>query len=371
MAVIAGVLPAQGRVAATARIAMPAAVASSDHAFTRVESVAELADGSVIVSDIREGLITVLDAELGVTRTVGRRGQGPGEYVNLGAVFHLRGDTAVLVETARRRLRLVTSQTLLGPMRRDEPPPIDLALAGVDSTGRTVEVFASKAGYVAPGTSPVLIIQYAESLVLVRRSREGSARDTIATLAGGYFGVADVERTVRGQRLRYFLQHPIAAADQAVAFPDGWVAVVHGSPYHVQWILPDGSRRRGPPREYRRVRLTTAERQFAIDRRQGPLHQGVFRPEDWPRWPDFLPPFTNGAVLGTGDGHVLVRREMSRADTVQIYDEFDRSGQLVREIVTPRELRVVGAGRRGVYTVRRDDDDLEAILLHPWPPRSR
>lgn len=349
------------------RIPLAAPIRTSPHEFDRVAGVAELGDGRLIVSDLRGEDVAILRADLQLAGGVGRRGRGPGEFTSLGAVFPLRADTAVIEEPSYRRWLLVTPTALLGPVRSEPRHSVDIALVGVDGAGRTLEVHPSVFVSRATGARPVPIRAFAESLALIRRSRDGSTSDTLATLRGGYLGTADVERTVDGDRMRHFLFHPLSAEDQAVSFADGWVAIARVEPYRVEWILPDGTRRLGPVRADAERVMSAADRQFAIDSRQSRAFRGVFRPSDFDTWPRLLPAFTNGALLALSNGHVLVKRERTRSDSTQIYDEFDRRGVLVREVSVPEGVRLIGSGRRGVYSVTRDADDVEAIALHPWP----
>jgi hypothetical protein len=349
------------------RVALPAPIHTSPHEFTRVAGVAELDDGSVIASDLAGQDVAVLTPELRLAAGVGRRGQGPNEFTSLGAIFLLRADTAVVEEPSYRRWRLVTPSALLGPIRTELRHSVDIALVGVDGSGRTLEVHPSVFAARATGARPVPIRAFAESLALIRRSRDGSRSDTLASLRGGYLGSASVERTVKGERMNHFLFHPLSAEDQAVSFADGWVAIVRVEPYRVEWILPDGTRRLGPVRTDVARPMTAADRQYAIDSRQSRVFKGVFRPNDFATWPRMLPAFTNGALLTLANGNVLVRRERRRDDPVQAYEEFDRRGLLVRELSVPDGVRLIGSGRHGLYSAIKDSDDVEAISLHPWP----
>lgn len=349
------------------RVALPAPIRASPHEFTRVAGVAELSDGSLMVSDLAGEDLAVLTRDLRLAASVGRRGQGPGEFTSLGAIFALRADTAVVEEPSYRRWRLVTPNALLRPVRMEPRHSVDIALVGVDGSGRTLELHPRVFVARATGARPVPIRAFAESLALIRRSRDGSKSDTLASLRGGYLGTADVERTVNGDRMRHFLFHPLSAEDQAVSFADGWVAIVRVEPYRVEWISSDGTRRLGPVRADAARLMTAADRQFAIDSRQSRAFRGVFRPSDFDTWPRILPAFTNGAALALSNGNVLVRRERTRNDASQIYDEFDRRGILVREISVPEGVRLVGSGKHGIFSVSKNVDDVEALSIHPWP----
>jgi hypothetical protein len=75
-------------------------------------------------------------------------------------------------------------------------------------------------------------------------------------------------------------------------------------------------------------------------------------------FPEFKPPFVANQVLAAGDGTVWVQRS-GAADAPPQYDVFDRRGELVRQVVLPESVRVVGFGRGIVYVSRTDDDGLQ------------
>jgi hypothetical protein len=69
-----------------------------------------------------------------------------------------------------------------------------------------------------------------------------------------------------------------------------------------------------------------------------------------------------------GAGNLIVRRTPSSGIAGTEYDVVDRRGVLARAIrLGPREA-IVGFGRRHVYTLLVDNDDVQQLRRHPWPP---
>jgi hypothetical protein len=64
---------------------------------------------------------------------------------------------------------------------------------------------------------------------------------------------------------------------------------------------------------------------------------------------------------------VLLRQPHSRAPEVR-YDVIDRQCELVGRIVLDDGQRVLGFGQGTVYIVTTDDDGLEWLSRHRWPP---
>jgi hypothetical protein len=84
-------------------------------------------------------------------------------------------------------------------------------------------------------------------------------------------------------------------------------------------------------------------------------------------WPEVLPPFLQRALRFAPDGMLWVERT-GPAGSGQIFDVIDVRGHIARRVTLPPRLRLVGFGREGIYTVRRDEDDLEFLQLHHAQP---
>lgn len=127
-------------------------------------------------------------------------------------------------------------------------------------------------------------------------------------LGAGHLGV---KRTREGP-YRVVTPNPLAFEEKPVLFPDGWIAIVRGDPYRVEWLSPDGQRVRGDPLPFSTLPVSRAERCFAID---GAASGGDCREDLYPPFPTELPPFwREGAVLALSDGTVAIARTPSAAE---------------------------------------------------------
>jgi hypothetical protein len=50
-----------------------------------------------------------------------------------------------------------------------------------------------------------------------------------------------------------------------------------------------------------------------------------------------------------------------------VYDVFDASGRLARQVTMPKGARLVGFGARGMYVATTTDDELETLARYPRP----
>jgi len=329
--------------------------------FTDVRAVRELSDGRLLVSD-RFGLVLV-DWRASEVITIGRKGEGPGEYVIPGGLYALGGDSTLFTDRARRwhvmdGPRIVET---LGPSR----PGIRMLgsnLSGVDSSGQILGVEGYSYTHVSiPGerlTADSLRVQ----LVRNGLTQDPLEVETIARVGGrGRLGIS-VLRTSTGGAIS---ANPLSTEEQALLFPDGWIALALTEPYRVDWRHPEGTWDQGAPLPFVPVALNEGEG-CAVFQPGGALaeacHDG--RLGDFP---EFLPPFLPDALLATADGKLLIRRTPSTGSPGNRYDVIDRRGQLVGVIALPPNQRIMGFGAASVYLVTTDEVDLQWLTRHPWP----
>jgi hypothetical protein len=169
-----------------------------------------------------------------------------------------------------------------------------------------------------------------------------------------------------GPEIQWVLENPLAAEDQAILFPDGWIALARLEPYRVDWIAPDGSPVVGAPMPVAAVRVNDALKRAVIARRY-PKVEPPFTADEFPPWPATFPAFANDALLAAPDGRLVIRRMVNPLTSVAVYDFVDRVGKLANQLELPIRERLVGFGARSLYVVATDDDDVEHLRRHPWP----
>lgn len=172
---------------------------------------------------------------------------------------------------------------------------------------------------------------------------------------------------------------PFVSESQWAVLPHGRIAVVHLDPYRVDIIDAEGPRTRGPNISDAAILLTDGHkaqwreeqqrsRPVVVMRRGGGTSQsmraGPYRePAAWPR---VLPPFARDAVRAAPDGRVWVQRHVGAGAPSRL-DVFDGRARRVQQVVLPAGRRLLGVGRRALYLLYMDEDDLQYIERYRLP----
>lgn len=348
--------------------------------FSRVGAVREEPDGRVLVLDVIENRLLRVDFRTASAVALGRPGSGPGEYALLLSLIALSADTTLAVDMSGggRALVIVAQGASSERIRAAGVAPGDPLFfrpdVQSDARGNLYEQVMRTS----------LADREAGNAGVRRLNRVSGRQDTIGRFS---------------QRMRSPLAQPIsprpagdiapsarrptppfATTDQWAVAPDGRIAIVTVEPYRVLFIDPSGRQVEGPELTYRRVPMSAAlkaqwralQEQPVPTLQYGPARQisaGLTRrPYVEPaEWPDVLPPFLSRALRFSPDGMLWVERA-GPAESGQLFDVIDARGQLARRVTLPAGLRLVGFGRDGIYTVRRDEDDFEFLQLHQLLP---
>lgn len=338
-------------------------------AFSVVAAVRELSDGRVLVADRREKRLVVVQWTPLLITDVGRNGDGPGEYAGASGLVPLGRDSTLLLDGTSRRWLLLDGAAFVrsSPGMSRFAQAFGAHLHGGDVRGRVLAAVGSRYSSEVriPGSGQVAV-ETADSVAMLLLDLRTSRADTLLRLRGRYRGTNVVNRTVRGASITYHLANPLATEEQARLFPDGWIAVVHGEPYRVDWLSPERRPLHGPVLPFENIAVDELEKQDAIRRHWGGK-AGVEWPSDaFPAWPSRLPAFPNEALFAAPDGRLLVRRIVSARVPNVYYDVIDRAGRLAFRVELAANERIVGSGKRHIYTVATSDDGLESLARHEW-----
>jgi hypothetical protein len=336
--------------------------------FSDVTAIRELRDGRVIVVDGRELKAQVVDFRAGTVSTIGRNGEGPGEYRWPRQLFALPGDSSLLPEQAGGRLLIITPDAKPGDFLNLDPPDAAIGRRFLprfsDALGR-LYTEAQPIGIGADGTA-----QLVDSSAIERLDRKSGRRDTVAFVP---------LRKDAGAQLRNGMvftmprRQPFSAWDAWLVAPDGRIALVYFDPYRVDYVAPGRAVTRGKPIPYDRVKVDDALKQQWREERQrpsmamiasrggpttiGPMKMPYQEPSEWPA---FLPPFLPGAQSFSSDGMLWIKRA-TVAGMAPTFDLIDGKGELVERVVLPQRSKLVGFGNRTLYVVRLDDDELQYL----------
>ena len=238
--------------------------------FSMVAAVRELSDGRVIVADWRENKISICSFKAMFCDALTRTGDGPGEYRRFGNLFPLAGDSTVI--SADGRWNVFYKDHFVAQQRFPSEGVWAVDIAGVDRTGRVLQIAPTH--YLSHQGRGISEPQEADALAVVRRRRTpqaslyflGKEADTVATLRGTRGEVrAATSGTFHGAAIHYRLIKPLRAQQQALMFPDGWIAIALDEPYRVDWITPDGRRLRGAPLPFAVRALDDSQKLFAVE----------------------------------------------------------------------------------------------------------
>jgi|SRR5688572_18624389 len=343
-------------------ITLRSADATLGEPFTSIHSVRELADGRVLISDYsQDNRVVVADMVLGRVRRVGNVGAGPREYRQAGKLFALPGDSTLLIDSPDRgRWWLLMHHDSIV---RNVPPDLP-ALRVVGGSPSGVDDRGHVLGVRSVGSEKLDNNRMRLQLRVVIGERSSSQADTVARLRGDEHEVTQV-----GTRERpFWVQRQLSGsvAEQALMFPDGWIAVVRVEPYRVEWRTSSGTWIRGPEVPWEWPRADAKERAAAFERLKRRV--GDRAKKDESPWADRLAPVrSNSSMIAAPDGNLFVLRAQWSKESDTRYDVFDRSGHRIAQLALPDSERVIGFGPRSIYVSVRDNDGFHQLRRHPWP----
>jgi hypothetical protein len=348
---------------------LSAPVATVAEPFSGIAGFRVLSDGRVLVADPIEQALWRVDPASGTKEQLGRQGQGPGEYEMPGGLFGLPGDTTLMLDRLNRRLTMVLPDGRLStstiPLRM--PSGMPMFPRGVDHEGR---IYFDLAGIQMPGLEETAASGRAP---LLRWHPATDAIDTLGVVAfpplPGRLGPGEMRVSIGGSG-------PYSGRDEWAVTPDGRVGVARYQDYHVEWLSAGAEPVVGPPVRYEPVTIGRAEKEAWADQlaRRGLVvevengRRRVGRPPrpdiEQQEFPEVMPPFLNGAATTGPNGGLWIERARAAHAEERVYDVFDHEGRLVRQVVTPANVRLLGFGDGTVYAARIDENDLEWLEVY-------
>jgi hypothetical protein len=333
-------------------------------AFTKIQSIRELPDGRVIITDWRENTIHVGNFATSKATQVSGRGSGPREYGRAWSLFPFAGDTSMMFDPANARFLLFTpagqpARTFTAG-ERSTSSLIDAR--GVDTQGRfySTSIEEELAPVVMMPRPGQILRGNRDSTSIVRFPRIGRSVETIARIRVTPVEAVGVNPTQMGDAMvmgARNLNVPFAPHDDWAVFPDGRVAVVRSKDYHVDFYR-DGKRSSGPPTPYTPVPVTTADKDEARVARRPPSGGAAPDPSVWLT---VKPPFGENSAWAAPNGELWVEVSRRAGDAVPRFDVFDSVGVRRYAVTLPAGSRIIGFGKQAVYVVRTDADDLQYL----------
>jgi hypothetical protein len=341
------------------------------HTFSSIRGLRELPDGRVMVADGIDEIVMIADLKTGKGDTLGRVGQGPGEYKSPDALYTLPGGGTLLVDLGNGRLNYIGADGKYkesSPIAQGNMPRLSIIIPrGVDRQGR---VYYQPAIGGPGGRVP-------DSASVVRWTRASSAFDTVGRvklpeIVTRESGDANNQR--QSQRPK-----PFPIQDSWNVGPNGQVAIARGREYRVDWITAEGRLVRGRPVQVVPVPIRDADKREWVAEQANGIRVNMQningqvtmafgrggnpdQEEDdaiaATEWPAAKPPFS--AVFVSPTGEAWVERSVP-AGAPRVMDVFDAAGVLKTRVVLPAGRRLVGFGNGVVYLRHSDASDLEHL----------
>lgn len=336
--------------------------------FDQIGALRELPGGKVLVVDLGPKSLLLADFKSGQQATIGRNGQGPGEYQFPGELIPYPGDSTLLVDRVSRRFLTVGPDGKLG---KTVPFPDGLqGLAQPKGADRMGRIYFQASPFAGLGAGAAVSATAPDSVPVVRWDRATNRLDTLTRVK-----IPATKMQVSGganARMVMMRPQPYAAQDEWAAGPDGRLAVARVGDYHVEWLGDHPAR--GAPVNYDRVRVDDGDRDAYMEAMKNTRNRitvtsgGPGRgpaptlPEPKAEefdWPEYKPPFRSRSALMSSDGQLWLQRYTPSRDSTPAFDVFDASGKLASRVYLPKGRQVVGIGQGTIYAVRIDEDGLQ------------
>jgi hypothetical protein len=226
-AILACLIPALVNAQAVKRIVLKPATATLEAEFIGLTSVRELSDGRAIVTDGRAQQLFIADFSAHTAVQLGRKGKGPGEWLNVGFILPLRGDSSIMGDVGNQRLMLFDGTKIVGLVPPDHRAVIATS-ARVTDIDRNGRILVTRDPPPRAGNTEYT---RADSNVLVLVDRVSGRQDTIARIRERpHRREIQMDNDGRITRSMPFNTEPNAQGEVAKLFHDGWLAVVRLEP---------------------------------------------------------------------------------------------------------------------------------------------
>ena len=353
--------------------------------FSSITALRELSDGRVLVADGVEKQLTMLTSSLRIARTIGRVGEGPGEFKGLASLSAMHGDTTLLYDHLNQRFTVIHPDGTPGTTIPEQAVRATrIAMTGPGG-GRPLQV--------SPQRRYCVIVPELPRGMAVPKGPQGqnevrSAVDDSSTVGCGALDDAapttltrlrrPATRPIGDPELRAFGPVLFDKADGWAMAPSGDVAVVRSDPYRVEWHRAGRLPLLGPAIPWTPGPVTKNELDRIHRTRKARLLEQDGKPRVAPdgsghgttpaaRLADIplpsattKPPFqADGIVAGPGNELWVLRHGVDGA--LPRYDVFNAQGQRIRQVELDDGLKVIAVGARHIYTVRVDDDGLHHL----------
>lgn len=364
----ASMLPRVAGSQAMVQLALQPPNATLDAEFIGVTSIREVADGRTIITDGRDQKLYLADFSTRRVELLGRKGRGPGEWLNVGLIYPTQGDSSILSDFGNLRWLQFAGTQIVGTVPPDHPAvrATNSLQSGVDRFGHVLTLSRK------PLQSGTQVLTRRDSIAVVLVDRNTGRADTVAKLRERPHRLETItDGNGRVTRSTPFATEPNAQAERAELFNDGWLAVVRLEPLRVDWRSPKGIWTYGKPLSLRPESVDPAERRAILQRRAEAVQEakryGLPAPPSL-EFPTTLPVLSFiASPRQMPDGRLALARTPSASQPSLRYVVINRRGGIDGELRLGIREAILGFGERSVYVMATDDDDIQRLRRHPWP----
>ncbi|HLM68975.1 MAG TPA: hypothetical protein VK358_15660 [Longimicrobium sp.] len=347
------------RVAAAPSLSLGAVDGPAEYQLAEVAGVVQLGDGRVVVADGGAHALRFYDARGRHLQSTGRRGNGPGEFEQMGGLWRFRGDSLAVWDLRQARLSVYSPSGELVRTVLPQPGPRGAyaPLYGMFSDGSFVLGAGMNMGEIFAGGSR----RFRDRFQLVRYGADGIASDTV-----GEFPDDKRDAEVAGTG---FSLTPVPFGKRtfvAIGGKRGFVAT--GDAPEVAVFEP-GKRpslivRQNRPARPVRDEDISAYRQHALtsaDPRERPAIEARLRRLQFPKT---MAPF--GAIRAGAGDHVWLRAtDTPGGARPSLWTVLSPAGELVAEVELPAGFVPYQITETGVLGVTKGESDEPYVQIYP------
>ena len=309
----------------------------------------ELSDGRLAVLSRGSEEVLIFTQSGALDMTIGREGEGPGEFVDPIELIILRGDSIVVWDWQLNRISVFeASGSFVRTIAPD--PPVAEPTGGFGEFG---DGFLIGSHLLMPFFDTRELVP--QHLQLLLYDGRGTLTDTVATLPYGSLGMVNLEARMMGSPI-FEPEGMFTTSGSAVYTSDGESpeVAIRGLDGRVsrlvRWRPPDRVVSRSDIETYRESRLAEFEGGF----------QDLVREQlDVMPIADIFP--TASALALGSQGDLWVRRYVRPSATTAEWWRFDGNGAFRCALGVPLDWTVMEFGQSSVLVVAPDDLDVEFV----------
>jgi len=331
----------------------------AEYQLDHVTGALVVSDTLIVIGDRGAGQIRYFSRRGTHLRTVGRNGNGPGEFRSIGWIG-AHGDSVVVWDVFAARLTVLKPDgSLARAVRFAEPDGRLYLCAGILGDGSLL--------LREPDEKPAPNGEHVDSITYVRVSTaDGAVLGRLGpVLLGERFTASDGRNTLTGW-VTFGKRGVVVAAPQGLL-------IGATAPFRLTLQGIDGKPVRSFGRPWRPQRSSKTEWDAARgqEERTGTVPQfnnprwAVLERDFYARLPhrDTLPAFTRALVDGAGN--VWMEEFRIDPDAAGTWSVFDHDGRWLGQVQTPAGVTVMSISRDAVVGVTRDEMDVERVVVYP------